>query len=144
MGLFEKNVHLQHYLLPVNRIKGKKHMKTHKDLDLWKTSIDLVLETYELTTCYPKEEIYGMVSQMRRAVVSVSSNISEGAARKHPKEFIRFLQISSGSLSELETQLIISKHLKWIKENDYQRVTGIINTVRAQLSGLERFLSQKI
>lgn len=133
-----------HYLLLFWRIKGKKPMKTHKDLDLWKTSMDLVLELYRVTKHYPKEEVYGMISQMKRAAVSVPSNISEGAARKHPKEFIRFLQISSGSLSELETQVIISKQLSWLTEQDYLKIIGMINTIRAQLTGLERALQNKI
>jgi four helix bundle protein len=119
-------------------------MKTHKDLDLWKTSMDLVLEIYRITRHYPKEEVYGMISQMRRAAVSVPSNISEGAARKHPKEFIRFLQISSGSLSELETQVIISNQLSWITEQEYIKVIGMINTLRAQMTGLERALQKKL
>jgi four helix bundle protein len=133
-----------HYLFLFWRIKGEKPMKTHKDLDLWKTSMDLVLELYRVTKHYPKEEVYGMISQMRRAAVSVPSSISEGAARKHPKEFIRFLQISSGSLSELETQVIISKQLSWLTEQDYLKIIGMINTIRAQLTGLERALQNKI
>ena len=81
---------------------------THKDLDVWKLGIELVQEVYEVTKVFPKEEMYGLTSQIRRAAVSIPSNIAEGYARESIKELIRFLYISLGSLSELETQLIIS------------------------------------
>jgi four helix bundle protein len=119
-------------------------MKTHKDLDVWKHSINLVVDIYKATCSFPKEEIYGITSQMRRAAVSITSNISEGAGRKTPREFLRFLQISSGSLSELETQVIIAKQLNFIKEPEYSKVVGQINSIRAQLTGLERAIQRKI
>ena len=82
---------------------------THKDLDVWKESINLAKEIYALTEEFPKEELYGLTSQIRRAAVSVPSNIAEGAARNSNKEYIRFLYISLGSLSELETQIILAR-----------------------------------
>jgi four helix bundle protein len=84
---------------------------THKDLEVWKESIELVLEIYAISESLPTEEKYGLISQMKRAAVSVPSNIAEGAARKSTKEFLRFLDIANGSLSELETQLIIINRL---------------------------------
>ncbi|MFV8360212.1 four helix bundle protein [Flavobacterium sp. LS1P3] len=75
----------------------------HKDLDVWKRSMDLVVKVYQITKLFPDTEKYGLSSQMRRAAVSIPSNITEGAARKGDKEFIQFLYISIGSLSELET-----------------------------------------
>jgi four helix bundle protein len=75
----------------------------HKDLDVWKRSMDLVVKVYQITKLFPDTEKYGLTSQMRRAAVSIPSNIAEGAARKGDKEFIQFLYISIGSLSELET-----------------------------------------
>ena len=83
-------------------------MKSHKDLIVWKKSMDLVQITYEFSTNYPDSEKFGLISQMRRAAVSVPSNIAEGAARNSTKEYIRFLYIALGSLSELETQILIS------------------------------------
>jgi four helix bundle protein len=80
---------------------------THKNLKIWQNSIHLVIEVYNLTRAFPKEELYGLSSQMRRAAISVPSNIAEGAARKNKTEYLQFLYISLGSLSELETQLII-------------------------------------
>ena len=77
-------------------------MKTHKDLDVWKDSIELVVKTYQITKGFPKEELYGLTSQIRRAAVSVPANISEESARNYTKEFIRFLRIAQASLSEFE------------------------------------------
>jgi len=86
-------------------------MATHKKLDIWKLSLDLVEEIYKVTMAFPSEEKFGLTNQLRRAAVSVPSNIAEGAARQFDKENIQFLYISLGSLSELETQLIISNRL---------------------------------
>jgi four helix bundle protein len=76
----------------------------HKDLDVWKKSMNLVVLIYDITSKFPSDERFGLTSQMRRAAVSIPSNIAEGAARKGDKEFIQFLMIALGSLSELETQ----------------------------------------
>jgi len=86
-------------------------IKTHKDLDVWKLSIQLVKDIYQLSSKFPSDEKFGLVAQIRRAVVSIPSNISEGAARNSDKDYIRFLYISLGSLSEIETQLIIAEEL---------------------------------
>jgi len=86
-------------------------IKTHKDLDVWKLSIQLLKDIYQLTSKFPSEEKFGLVAQIRRAVVSIPSNIPEGEARNSDKDYIRFLYISLGSLSEIETQLIIAEEL---------------------------------
>lgn len=91
-------------------------MATHKDLDVWKKSIELVREIYKTVSLFPKEEMYSLTAQVKRAAISVPANISEGSARNSPKEFVQFLYISLGSLSELETLLIIAKQLKFIKK----------------------------
>ena len=88
----------------------------YKDLVVWQKAIDMATWIYDLTTQFPKEEIYGITSQMRRAAVSVPSNIAEGQSRQHKNEFIQFLSTAKGSLAELETQLIISGRLKYISE----------------------------
>ena len=82
-------------------------MKTHKDLDVWKFAIEFVTNIYKATSDFPDEEKFGLTSQLRRASVAIPSNIAEGAARNHPKEFIQFLYIALSSASEIETQLII-------------------------------------
>jgi len=91
-------------------------MKTHKDLDIWKKGLDLVTGIYGLTKNFPKEENYGLSSQMQRAAVSYPSNIAEGAARNSKADYIRFVYIALGSLSELETQGIISKNLGYASD----------------------------
>lgn len=96
---------------------SEKKVRTHKDLDIWKQGIDLVAGIYKLTKSLPKEEQYGLSSQMQRAAVSFTSNIAEGAARSSVNEYIRFLYISLGSLSELETHIVICIKLKYIKED---------------------------
>lgn len=117
-------------------------MKSHKDLDCWKNSIELVKTIYKLTNNFPKHELYSLTSQLRRSAVSVPSNIAEGSARNSKKEYIQFLYIASGSLSEVETQLIISKELKFIDETEFNSSINNINQIRAQLFGLIRFLNK--
>ena len=89
----------------------------HKEMDVWKRSMDLVETIYKVSTQFPKEEIYGLTSQIRRSAVSVPSNIAEGAARKSDKEFIQFISIAMGSLSEVETQYQLSVRLGFIEES---------------------------
>ncbi|MFA6450845.1 MAG: four helix bundle protein [bacterium] len=86
-------------------------MKSHKELIAYQKSYHLCLDVYKITKTFPKEEMYGIVSQMRRAAVSIPSNIAEGYARKNRTEYIQFLRIACGSLAELETQLSLSKDL---------------------------------
>ena len=86
----------------------------HKGLDVWKTSMDLVEDIYKITVKFPISERYGLSQQLRRAAVSIPSNIAEGASRQYNKEFVQFLYISLGSLSEIETQLEIAIRLSYI------------------------------
>ncbi|MCX6266144.1 MAG: four helix bundle protein [Bacteroidetes bacterium] len=119
-------------------------MKTHKDLDVWKDSIKMVVEIYRATQKFPKEELFGLVQQLRRAAISVPSNISEGAARNQKREFIRFLRISTGSLAEVETQLFIAKQLLFIAEQEFTSLTALCNKIRSQISGLIKKLETQI
>ena len=117
-------------------------MKTHRDLDVWKDGIDFSSVIYQITASFPKYELYGITSQIRNAVVSVPTNISEGAARNSSKEFVRFLHISMGSLSEVETLLIISRNLKYISEDSFEEVFAKLKKITAQLSGLIKVISK--
>jgi len=119
-------------------------MFAHKKLDVWKDSMILVEDVYLLTSDFPKSELFGLSSQIRRSAVSVPANISEGAARNKPKEFIRFIRISYGSLSELETHLEISYRLKFINQNKFMNLQKKITKISAQLSGLIRSIEKKI
>ncbi|MCK0125010.1 four helix bundle protein [Gelidibacter sp. F2691] len=89
----------------------------HKDLDVWKKSMDLVEVVYRLSSQFPSDERFGLTSQMRRAAVSLPSNIAEGAGRKSDKELIQFLHIALGSLGELDTQYLIAVRLKYCNIN---------------------------
>ena len=98
--------------------KKKTNVKTHKDLDVWKKSMDLVEGVYRLTKSFPDSEKYGLTNQIRRCAVSISSNIVEGAAENIDKELVQFCYIALGSLSELETQVPIAERLKYSQNID--------------------------
>jgi four helix bundle protein len=117
-------------------------MKTHKDLNVWKGSIDLVTDVYQITERFPDKEKYGLISQLRRAAVSIPANISEGAARNSRKDYIRFLRISFGSISELETLFIIGNRLGLVSDRSMAQFQLKIKTVSAQLSGLIKSLEK--
>lgn len=116
-------------------------MNTHYDLDVWKNSIDLVTTIYKATESYPKYELYGLVNQIRRCAVSVPSNIAEGAARISPKEFSHFLSIALGSLSELETQLIISNKLGYLTMGKFEPLLNELIIIRKMAIGLKKSIS---
>jgi len=111
-------------------------MKTHKDLDVWKKSIEFVSEIYQVTSSFPKEELYGLTSQIRRAAISIPSNIAEGAARNHKKEFKQFLYISLSSSTELETQIIIAHNLGYINLSQYNLYLEKLEIISKMLQGL--------
>ena len=95
----------------------EKKIKTYRDLNIWNAGIALVKDVYSLTGKFPKQEMYGLVSQMRRSAVSIPSNIAEGFRRHHNKEYRHFLYISLGSCAELETQITIAKELRYIPQD---------------------------
>jgi len=117
-------------------------VRSHKDLEVWKVSMDFVIEIYHITKAFPQSEIYGLSGQIRRAAVSVPSNIAEGSARKNTKEYIQFLYFSQGSLSEIETQLLISEKLGYIKDASTQFEK--IKYIRTLLSRLITALNKKL
>lgn len=111
-------------------------MKTYKDLIVWQKSIELVIAVYELTEKFSREEIYGLTSQIRRAVMSIPSNIAEGKMRGGNIEFKRFLSIAFASGAELETQLIIAKKLPKTAKLDYNKVDSLLEEVMRMLNKL--------
>lgn len=115
-------------------------IKSHKDLKVWQESMDLVTDIYELVQNFPAEEKYNLTSQIKRSSVSIPSNIAEGAGRKSNLEFIQFLNIVSGSLSELETQLEIAIRLKFITENEelFKKIF-----IRIMITNLKKSLGNK-
>ncbi|WP_224485563.1 four helix bundle protein [Robertkochia aurantiaca] len=115
---------------------------THKDLEVWKRSMKLVKDVYQLSALLSEDEKYGLISQLNRAAVSIPANIAEGAGRSSSKEYIRFLDIATGSVSELETLLILSEQLLGVKSD--QLINSDIKSIRVMLTGLKRSLKGKI
>jgi four helix bundle protein len=116
--------------------------RTHYRLKVWQLSIEMVSNVYNATRHFPKEEIYALTGQMRRSAISVPSNIAEGAARTTAREFLNFLSIARGSLSELETQIIISQRLGYLDKN--ADIEEEINELFLMLNGLMRSVKKKI
>ena len=115
----------------------------YTDLDVWKQAREIASHVYELTASFPKSEQFVIISQMRRCVVSVPSNIAEGCGKQHDKETIHFLSISRGSLYELETQLYISKDLTFITENQLKVSLEKIESVGKLINGLIRYYKER-
>ena len=110
--------------------------RAHKQLDVWKEGVALATDIYKITEKFPKSEVYALASQMRRAAVSVSSNIAEGAARHSTKEFSQFLSIAGGSISELDTQMEIALNLGYISDPQKKDFDLKIDSISAKLAGL--------
>jgi four helix bundle protein len=113
-------------------------IRSHQDLEVWKNSVALVTVVYEMTEAFPARERFGLSNQMRRAAVSIPSNIAEGAGRFSPKEFVQFLYIASGSLAELETHLVIAHRLGYIITAELNELEKRIRLIRSQVFGLIR------
>lgn len=111
-------------------------MANFKELLVWQKSIDFVTEMYKVSETFPKGEIYGLTSQIRRASVSIPSNIAEGNSRRSKPDYLQFLKIARGSCAELETQLIISKNLNFLTEADYIKLNSDIIEISKMLNGL--------
>lgn len=111
-------------------------VRTHKDLDVWKKSIRFVTDVYKMTESFPKSELYGLTSQVRRSAVSIPSNIAEGATRKGKSEFKQFLYIALASGAELETQLIISGNLNYVNHDQKETLLNELATISRMLQGL--------
>lgn len=116
-------------------------LESYKNLTVWQKSIDLVQEIYELSGQFPTEEKYGLAIQMRRAVVSIPSNIAEGSRRKDLPEYLQFLRVSNASAAELETQIIISKRI--YPNLGYNKVEGLLDEIQKMLSVLISKLGNK-
>lgn len=115
---------------------------TNRDLEVYNYTLGFVVKIYDITKQLPADEKFGLVSQLRRVAVSIPSNVSEGAARSSTKEFIRFLDIANGSLSELETQLIIIEKLGY--NNTKEIIDADVNSIRKMLYRLKQSLTKKL
>jgi four helix bundle protein len=118
--------------------------KPHKKLDTWKLSMDLVIDVYRKTDKFPNRECYGIVDQIRRAAISIPSNIAEGAARNTRKEFVNYLHIAQASLSELDTQVELARRLSYMDETSREIVDRRMERIDKTITGLIRHLSKKL
>ena len=118
-------------------------MRPHEKLDVWNKAVDLVVEIYRATDVFPKDEKFGLTSQVRRAAVSVPANIAEGAARKSSKEFAYFLSNAQGSASEVETELLIAHRLGYLGQESFLKLGTALDNVGKMMNGLSRHLRNK-
>lgn len=117
--------------------------KPHKKLHAWTTAVDLTHLVYKATDCFPSKEQFGLTNQAKRSAISIPSNIAEGAARQTKKEFIQFLYIAKGSLSELDTQLELAKRLEYLGQKEWAALNELLERVDKMLSGLIRHAGAK-
>lgn len=113
--------------------------KPHKKLNVWKAALDLTRMVYQVTNGFPKEDRFVLTDQIRRAALSIPSNIAEGAARQTKKEFVKFLHIAQGSLSELDTQLELARQLGHLSDEDWSKLDTHLEQIDKMLSGLIRY-----
>lgn len=118
-------------------------MESHKNLIVWQKSIDLVKLVYAAMHSFPSEELFGLVSQMKRSVVSIPSNIAEGFGRGSKKECKRFVHIAFGSAIELDTQMIISKELGFLDQQEYRVIDSLLLEIKKMLKALIKSLQEK-
>ena len=118
-------------------------LKNYKELKVWQKAYHLCIEIYKITKDFPREERYGITSQIRRASVSVPSNIAEGYGRKTTREYIQALYVAYGSNCELETQILLSGDLGYIKPEDLEKLQGVLGDVERMLMGLIRSLENR-
>ena len=117
-------------------------VKSYRDLKLWQKAMDLVVDCYEETKEFPKSEIFGLTSQLRRAGVSVPANIAEGHARQYTKEYLRHLSFAYGSLAELETHVLIAERLNYIESVQSKRLLDRTSEIGRMINGLRRSLKK--
>ena len=107
-------------------------------MQVWEKSHELTLKIYELTSQFPREEVYGLTSQVRRACASVPTNIAEGCGRESPADFARFLQIAMGSASETEYLILLARDLKYINTNQYTELVDVVIYIKKMLINLQK------
>jgi four helix bundle protein len=117
--------------------------KPHKKLDAWKMSMDLAIDVYRTTDKFPRQELYSLTDQIRRAAISIPSNIAEGAARQTKKEFSNYLHMAQGSLSELDTQLELARRLEYLDDETWRILDQRMERIDKVISGLIHHVTKK-
>ena len=121
----------------------KKRLKSYKELKVWQKAVQLSINIFRVTKEFPKSELYGLTTQMRRCAIAIASNIAEGACRGHLAEYIQFLRISFASGGELETQLIIAKEVGLLEEETFNQINSQLSEIMRMLNGLISKLKRK-
>jgi four helix bundle protein len=119
-------------------------IRNYRDLEVWQKAMDLVVDCYNITNQFPKSEVYGLVSQLQRAIVSVPANIAEGQGRSHTREFLNHLSIAYGSLMEVETHLQIASRLRYINDTSLDALLKKSAEIGRMLNGLIQSLNRKL
>ncbi|MGH9397757.1 MAG: four helix bundle protein [Terriglobia bacterium] len=123
---------------------GGRLARGYKDLIVWQKGMALAKQIYQITQAFPGPERFGLISQMRRAAVSIPSNIAEGQARHTTKEFIQFISHAEGSVAELDTQLILASGIGYCLESEVQETLGLLEEIRKMLNSLRRKLESSL
>ena len=123
---------------------GTQSCKSHHELILWRKAVDLAVEAYRVTAAFPRSELYGLTSQLRRAAVSIPSNIAEGAARRTTRDFISFLHVARGSLAEVETQLLIAQRVGAVQPEACCTLQGLIEEAGRLLHAVIKGLRDRV
>ena len=124
--------------------RGSGMIKSYRDLEVWQKAMDLVVMCYQMTKKFPKNEIYGLTSQLQRAAVSVPANIAEGRQRQHSKEFLQHLSIAYGSLAEVETHVQIAGRLNYMNEDQTDKILNKAEEIGRMLNGLRRSIEKRV
>jgi four helix bundle protein len=119
-------------------------LQSYKELEVWQLAMDLAEQCYKVTRTYPKEELFGLTSQIRRAAASIPANIAEGQGRDHTKEFLNHLSIARGSLMELETHLMLSQRVSLLKKESLDPLLVLTDRISRMLSGLRKALEKRL
>ena len=119
-------------------------IRSYRDLEVWQKSMDLVVVCYQITKEFPKNEVYGLMSQLQRAAVSIPANIAEGRHRQHRREFLQHLSIAYGSLAELETHIQIAERLDYITGKQIKKLLDQTAEIGRMLNGLRKSIEAKI
>jgi len=117
-------------------------MRPHEKLDVWRRAVDFVVAVYKMTESFPRDERFGLISQIRRAAVSIPANIAEGAARRSSKEFKYFLSNAQGSVSELATELLIAQKLGYLNQKTFETGNDELTSIGRMILGLSRSVSR--
>lgn len=119
-------------------------LQSYEELEVWRLAMDLAESCYKATRTYPKEELFGLTCQIRRAAASIPANIAEGQGRDHTREFLSFLSIARGSLMELETHLILSHRVNLLKQETMESLLGLTDRISRMLTGLRKALEKRL